>query len=299
MKRDIPTCTARLLTWTPGPFQMIHDLWEHDKHGQPFPGTDSAIVTVPPGVTGPDAPLLWGRTFCPQPVFDFCFQLLKENWSGLLEFPTFVWQMTLPRSLHAQVRVHRHWSYFSESHQLFDVRDFADEGDYFQIPGLTAEQRQDETCAMHRAQDSYRQMRDGGILPSLARGVLPQHINLGLSVQMNLRSLFQTVVMRRCHILQGTYWNPLLESMKSELCTKVDPRFAEFFNLQPCDITGRCLSPIEEELRKGGQDPHAVCSRYEELVRTDNKSSCCGSGCKGCLKSATERGATVERSNKE
>lgn len=287
MNREIPTCTARLLTWTPGPFQMIHDLWEHDKHGQGLPAQAPEVQAWPV------------EDACSQEAFDFVFQLLKENWSGLLEFPTFVWQMTLPRSLHAQVRVHRHWSFFSESHQLFDVRDFADEGDWFRIPGLTPEQGRLEEDAMRSSQDSYRRLRDAGILPSLARGVLPQHVNLGLSVQMNLRSLFQTVVMRRCHILQGTYWNPLLESMKAELCSKVDPRFAAFFDLQPCDITGRCLSPIEEELRKAGQDPHAVCPRYEELVRTDNKSSCCGSGCKGCLKSAVENGAKVERSNNE
>ena len=257
---------------------MVAELYNHDRFGKPISES-------------------WGRATDEQ--FDLVFQLLKEDWCGLLEFPTFSWQMMLPRSLHAQVRTHRHFSYFSESHQMNDASNFADDGDYFPIPGLSDEQRALETEAMEASQASYRGLRKAGILPALARGVLPMHINLGMSVGTNLRSLFKMVVNRRCHILQGTYWNPLLESMKAELCSKVDPRLEAMFGLQPCDLTGRCLSPLEEEARKAGIDPHAVCPRYEELTRTNNVSSCCGGGCKGCLKHAVETGVQVERSNRE
>lgn len=232
--------SALLLAWTTYPFDLVYQLFEHDKHGadlRPFrESTDTE--------------------------FEFVLQLLKEDWCGLLEMPMFVWQMVLPRSLHAQIRSHRHWSFFSESHQLSLPVDFADEQDYFHIPCASDVVRTTEMSAMQNAQTSYIELMKQGVLPALARGVLPMHINLGLSASCNLRSLFKTVVQRNCSILQGTYWTPLLDEMEEELCSKIDSRFKKIFDLRPCDVHSHCQSKIEQELRIAGKDPHQPCGIY-------------------------------------
>lgn len=268
--------TVELLQWTPHPINTVYQLFFHQKHGTPLepfgPATDEQ----------------WA----------FVRQLLLENWCGLLEFPVFIWNMVLPRAMHAQVRVHRHWSYWSESHQLYEPNEFANEKDYFEIPDLTPEQRHLETCAMRQSQLYYKLLREDGVLPALARGVLPLHINLGLSCAINLRSLVQTAILRRCHILQGTYWNPLLDRMADELATKVDPRLKELFFLQPCDVNGQCISPVEQELRVEGKDPHVPCPRYMVIREQPKSDACCGhGGCLGCLKGAVNNGRAVERRN--
>lgn len=188
--------------------------------------------------------------------FNFVFQLLKEDWCGLLELPNFVWHFVVPRSLHAQIRAHRHWSFFSESHQLMLQTKFAEQGDYFHIPGAN------EYKAMVESQKAYTALLNEGILPSLARGVLPMHINLGLTAGCNLRSMFQVIVQRNCDILQGTYWKPFLGQMELELCTKVDKRFSKLFRLKPCDVNNRCQSTIEQKLRIAEKDPHKPCPIY-------------------------------------
>ena len=249
---------AELVNFTPNPIDTIYDLYWHDKFGE-----DRADVPE-------------------KEKWAFVLQLLKEDWCGLLEFASFTWKFVVPRALHAQIRVHRHWSFWSQSHQLHEPKSFAEDGEYFSIPNLREEERPIEKEAMRDAQDKYNLLIQRGVLPSLARGVLPQHINLGLSVNCNLRSLFKVVVERRCHILQGTYWNPLLEMMKEEMVTKVNPLFGEIFNLQPCDVRGSCLSTIEQELRVSGADPHIVCPRYRSFKETG--SFCCGQACLGCTK---------------
>jgi hypothetical protein len=238
--RESPS--VKLLDWTTHPFDLVVQLFEHDKHGadlRPFRESTDA-------------------------EFEFVLQLLKEDWCGLLEMPIFVWQLVLPRSLHAQIRSHRHWSFFSESHQLSLPINFADVEDYFHIPVDVGDI---EKAAMQNAQAAYTALLNKGVLPSLARGVLPMHINLGLSAGCNLRSLFGLVVMRNCSILQGTYWKPLLASMCTELCQKVDLRFERIFRLKPCDINNRCQSTIEQELRVNGKDPHSPCSIYLERFK--------------------------------
>lgn len=188
--------------------------------------------------------------------FNFVLQLLKEDWCGLLELPTFVWHFVVPRSLHAQIRAHRHWSFFSESHQLMLQTEFAEQGDYFHIPGVN------EYKAMADAQLAYTHLLAQGISPALARGLLPMHINLGLTAGCNLRSMFQVIVQRNCDILQGSYWKPLLEEMEQELCMKVDKRFSKLFKLKPCNINNRCQSDIEQKLRIAKKDPHFPCEIY-------------------------------------
>lgn len=231
---------AKLLNWTPDPFNTIYHLYFFNKHGIPLPSSSSPATMK---------------------EFNFVLQLLKEDWCGLLELPTFVWNFVVPRSLHAQMRVHRHWSFFSESHQLNLPIDFANQGDYFHISATRLTERI-EHDAMVDAQTHYQDLLEQGVLPSLARGVLPIHINLGLTAGCNLRSLFQIIVLRNCDILQSTYWKPLLEEMEDELCTNVDKRFSKFFQLKPCDINNRCLSDIEQKLRLHNKDPHEVCSIY-------------------------------------
>lgn len=270
---------AKLISFSPAPFATIRAFWEHEKHYRDWREIfDQAIREH-------------DRTF------DFVLQLLKENWCPITEFPVFYWTFRVPRSLHAQLRNHRHWSTFSQSHQLYEPSDFADKQDYFQIPQTSLGQKAIEIRAMANAQKAYKTLRKSGILPSLARGVLPMHINLGLSACTNLRTLFNTVVMRRCHILQGTYWNPLLELMRKEMVDKVDPRCGEFFDLQPCDISDKCLSDIEQQLRYYGKDPHSVCPRWMEMERTHGRNNCCGKGCVGCLKHAVRNQTKVVRRN--
>ena len=266
---------AKLLQAPPNPAKLIKDLWEKDKHGIEL-GTRLELYVDD---------------------FEFMMQLLKEDWCPLTEFPVFIWQFRLPRSMHAQMRVHRHLSSFSESHQLAEPENFYDDKDYFKIPQTDEDSavRNNEDIAMESAQDAYRSLRALDVLPSLARGVLPMHINLDLSVAMNLRTMFKLIVTRRCHILQGTYWNPLLEMMEKELMA-YDARYVELFNYQPCDINKRCLSDIEQELRQAGQDPHAVCPRWRALRISNGTSTCCGNGCQGCLKHAVENNLDVERS---
>lgn len=272
LKRKSPS--AELLQWTRHPLHLVYNLFRHNKEGEPLEEPRRAEEFE----------------------VEFVKKLLKENWCGLLEFPSFSWQMVLPRSFHAQVRTHRHWSYFSESHQVSNPRNFASLGDYFHIPGLNSEQRRAELEAMRLAQQGYQQLLDTGVVHSLARGLLPMHINLALAVSTNLRSLFQTAVWRRCHVLQGTYWNALLDQMKTEIVNKVDSRLGFIFDLQPCDIRGSCPAEIEQRPRAEGLDAHEVCPRFRQLLRTENKSSCCGKGCQGCLKFARDRGLKVRRS---
>jgi len=232
--------SAVLLDWTEFPFHMIHQLYFYNKHGTKMKRFHSATRSE----------------------FEFVMELLKEDWCGLLEMPTFVWAFVLPRSLHAQIRTHRHWSFFSESHQLSLPIEFADQDDYFHIPGKSSIAKAVEQVAMKDSQDHYQELLELGVLPSLARGVLPMHINLGLTAGCNLRAMFQTIVLRNCNILQSTYWQPLLEQMEKELCKKVDERFSELFKLKPCNINKRCLSSIEQKLRIAGQDPHKPCKYY-------------------------------------
>lgn len=240
-KRQSPT--AVLLNWTEFPFNIIHQLYFYNKHGTKMRSFHRASEIQ----------------------FNFVLKLLQEDWCGLLEMPTFVWAFVLPRSLHAQIRTHRHWSFFSESHQLSLPTEFAEQGDYFHIPldepGDWATENIEKTI-MEDIQIAYRDLLNDGVLPSLARGVLPMHINLGLTAGCNLRAMFQTIVLRNCDILQSTYWQPLLEQMQEELCTKVDQRFSELFKLKPCDVNSRCLSSVEQELRIIGKDPHEPCEHY-------------------------------------
>jgi len=234
--------SARLLDWTENPFNKIYQLYFYTKHGTKMKRFHEATTKE----------------------FDFVLKLLKEDWCGLLELPTFVWSFVLPRSLHAQVRTHRHWSFFSESHQLSLPTEFANQGDYFSIrkPPLDCKITNLEIDAMHNAQMSYINLLAEGVLPSLARGVLPMHINLGLIAGCNLRTMFQTIVLRNCDILQGSYWQLLLEEMKNELVTKVDYRLGLLFDLKPCSANNKCLSSIEQELRIQEKDPHEPCSIY-------------------------------------
>lgn len=223
---------------------MIYRLYFHNKHGTPLAKKEFRVATTK--------------------EFNFVLQLLKEDWCGLLELPTFVWHFVVPRSLHAQIRAHRHWSFFSESHQLMLQTKFAEQGDYFHIPKppLDSAITNLEVNAMADAQKSYKALLNEGVLPSLARGVLPMHINLGLTAGCSLRSMFQMIVLRNCDILQGTYWEPLLGQMELELCTKVDKRFSKIFKLKPCDINNKCLSDIEQKLRLHDKDPHEACQIY-------------------------------------
>lgn len=234
-----------MLDWTESPFNMIYQLYFYNKHGKKIKPFTSAT----------------------DKEFNFVLELLKENWCGLLELPTFVWTFVLPRSLHAQIRAHRHWSFFSESHQLSLPTEFAEQGDYFRIPDNKAMHDQREYKAMEDAQFHYRELLEQGVLPSLARGVLPLHINLSLTAASNLRTMFQTIVLRNCDILQGSYWHPLLKEMREELVNKVDFRFAELFKLKPCDVNNRCLSSIEQNLRMAGKDPHEVCPIYSKRFK--------------------------------
>ncbi len=235
--------TAKLLNWTPAGINMIYNLFFCNKHGKPWKKINAPASTK---------------------EFNFVFQLLKEDWCGLLELPTFVWHFVVPRSLHAQIRVHRHWSFFSESHQLMLQTEFANQGDYFHIPKPPLDNiiTNLEVNAMADAQLAYTRLLAQGVLPSLARGVLPMHINLGLTAGCSLRSMFQVIVQRNCDILQSTYWKPLLKEMERELCTKIDTRFSKFFKLKPCDINNRCQSDIEQNLRIQGKDPHEPCEIY-------------------------------------
>lgn len=239
---------AELLYWTKQPFHMIYQLFFHAKHEKPFGKMRKAT----------------------NKEFRFVFNLLCENWCGLLEMPTFVWKFVLPKSLHSQVRAHRHWSFFSQSHQLKQCWNFATKKEYFEIPTKDSEVREIEKGIMSDCQEAYEQLiREGCIQPGMARGVLPQHINLGLIASCNLRAMFQVIVLRRCNILQTQYWHPLLQKMKQELCKKVDSRFAVLFRYSPCDINKRCLSPIEQELRVQNKDPHSPCFRYMHEFRKD------------------------------
>ncbi len=267
---------AELISWTPNPLGMIYDTYHNEKHGIGLPQN---------GVFGELAPS----------QKDEALALLFENWGPFLEFPQTLWSFRVPRSFHAQLRVHRHWSCWSESHQLVEPREFYTQGDYYEPDTMSVVQTDAYRTAMSNAQDAYNGLLDQGLLPAIARNVLPMSINLGLTAGINLRALTQTVILRRCHIFQGTFWNPLLEQMRHELVTKVDPALEAIFKLQPCDF-GSCISTVEQEQRVRGEDPHKPCPRYIELKKTDGKSNCCGDSCLGCLKNAEEKGFTVHRS---
>jgi hypothetical protein len=130
---------------------------------------------------------------------------------------------------------------------------------------------------------------------SLARNALPMGINLALAASCNLRSLFKTAVARRCHVLQGTFWNLLLDQMKAEVMEKVDPRIGRWFDLQPCDVAGRCTCLTEQQPRIAGDDQHAPCPRLIQHHFDDREPCPRAEGCVGCLKWAREHGVSVSR----
>jgi len=277
---------AKLIYCTPDPLMLIWHAYHHEKHN----------IFLPPWPFYPKEEMVENDEMRKEAL-----DLLLEGWGPFLELPQTVWSFRVPRALHAQMRVHRHWSCWSQSHQLHEPSTFASIGKDYWMPSFEFVDTEDVDLARERfrsmmltAEEHYAELRQF-TLPSIARLVLPQAINLGLTCGINLRALTQTAIHRRCHIFQGTLWNPLLDLMCEQL-TEVDPMLKKIFQLQPCDLGNRCLSAVEQEQRVTRQDPHAVCPRYKELVKSKGMRNCCDSGCEGCLKFAVKARAQVKRS---
>jgi hypothetical protein len=148
--------------------------------------------------------------------------------------------------------------------------------------------------AVLAALGAYKSLREQGLLPSVARLVLPQATMLGLTAGINLRSLRDLAVLRRCHIFQGIWWNPLLDMMRQEVADKIDPALARIFDYQPCDL-GPCLSKVEQFQRVNKQDPHDPCPRF--FCKRPLGDRCVRKvGCEGCMRRFRERGELTERS---
>lgn len=222
------------------------------------------------------------------------WHLMREDWCPILEWPQFIWYFRVPLALHAQIRTARHWSFFSESHQLRDASAFYDNGDFYEPPagmnGVCSEVENIHREALQESQIKYNELLKTGVLPSIARGVLPMHKRLGLYACCSLRSLFKMVVVRRCNIFQMSYWHPLLEVMEQEVWEKLHPderedrSILDMFKWQPCDLTGKCLSGVEQRLRDCGLDPHSICPRWKTIEKTNGEKTCCHSGCEGCFR---------------
>jgi len=215
-------------------------------------------------------------------------QLLREGWCPALEFPRMVWRFRIPRSLHAQLTKHRRWSFWSESHQLVAAENFFTKADFFVPDGIAPDSAEAQIYldAMESAEASYAILREQGLLPAHARHVLPMAINLGLLGAVDFRAFFHMIILRRCHIFQSSLWTPLIELMRKEVFEKVDQALDPLFGLQPCDLTGRCLSDFEQGLRQAGTDPHASCPRWREMQASKGARTCCEESCPDCLRAA-------------
>jgi len=267
----LPSCV--LYNWTPRPLETVWLTWQFAKDPN-----FTAMPTV--GLGAPDqwaidaddersrmveyAPTLPSR----EELVSF-FEKLVKDYTQIPEFITFNFACTnIPRAMMDQITRHRRFSFFVQSLRVVDAGQFAEESDYFTPPSVDENEeirvQLDYKNAMHSAAVYYKTLVAAGVPLEDARGVLPLHLNTKMCIAMNLRAFIESVQTRSCHLLQQVYWKPLLGSMREQLVSKVDPALDYIFE-PPCKFHGRCLSPIEQQMRVEGKDPHEPCSLYREL----------------------------------
>ncbi len=107
--------------------------------------------------------------------------------------------------------------------------------------------------------------------PEIARGVLPMHVNSRLVMGITLREFARLMGQRTCWIAQGSYWQPLIACMRSELDIYLGGELSDSIFQPPCQTQGTCIMPDEADNRLRGESPYEPCPLYTEEVKQASK----------------------------
>jgi thymidylate synthase (FAD) len=188
------------------------------------------------------------------------------------EYVNTVWCVEgMPRAFWDQFDRCRHAAFWEQSVRILDLRDFADEQEYW-IPDAVAKQPEAlarYNATMRQIQDGYNDLMKLGVPSEDARGLLPLHINVRGTCCINLRALKQLISNRVCFIAQGSYWLPVVHGMMQELSKHLSQRVMTSLANLPCHGKGRC--PIEGNVvtRLTSEDPNPVCPIYLKRFAKD------------------------------
>lgn len=260
-----PKPRAKLISWTPDPINLIYQVWEFAKTNDGLlPATEQTAVMQSFPRCEPNYRLPLGR----EEETEF-FKRMMLDWTGIPEMALFTFAFfDIPVALLGQLARHRFGKLFVRSARVFPAGKFADEERFFTPDSCSLAEDEARNSVYRRAMESsqaaYNELIELGVPCEDARGVLPMHGLYDMCFAMDLRSLAAMVQKRTCLILQQQYWAPLLSTMRKELCERVDDRL-EFIFKPPCEFRGKCISPMEQELRVQGKDPNPPCPLYANL----------------------------------
>jgi hypothetical protein len=264
---------AILLSATPNPLETMWNgwFWTRDP-SKVIQGT--TIQDVPahyvPGV--PLRPKTTSLTNFTSELVQHALNMLKEH-VPIPEMVQFMFGLSsIPRSFQEQIVRTRKAAFFCETHRVVDKSSFADEEDYFPPDGEpTSNIDYEYKRAMFNAQEAYRCLRAMNVPPELARGVLPMHVNSRLVMGIDLRTFTGMMRQRTCWIAQGSYWQPLIESIRPQMEGYIGKEVSDYIFQPPCEVDGTCIMETEAQARQRGESPYEPCPKYIWPVEKDGK----------------------------
>jgi len=170
--------------------------------------------------------------------------------------PVFYIIENVPRSAVDQIDRSRVGVAFWE--QSLRVKDLTKTFDYFIPPGLDKNSSQIYEEIMSKCRDAYIDLIGHGVSREMARGVVPLHINVRLSVQANLRSVLTIVSHRICHYAQSGYWRPIAQGLLDGLWKFIPALKDKNILTIPC--IGKSYCPYEKDVLDRREDAsNPVC----------------------------------------
>lgn len=265
---------ATLLTATPSPLMILWNAWYWTRD-------PTKVYVIKPGRP---AYRLGTDEFTPDPnrpsvenFMQHALQMLKEH-VPIPEMVHMTWGLeNIPRSFQEQIVRTRQAAFFCETHRVVDKSDFYYDGDFFDSigvhpPGWEMVRDGEDMYykAMRAAQLAYRDLIKHGVPPELARGVLPMHVNSRLAMGINLREFARLMAQRTCWIAQGSYWLPLMASMRPQMEEYIGKEVSDSIFRPPCQgATPVCIMEGEAEARLRGEGPYQPCPLYSEIFKKD------------------------------
>lgn len=243
---DNPAPKATLIAWTKNPLRVLAftDAYCHGKTS--IPEYDIVI--------GRDDELRY-------------FDSIKFDFASIAEMVSFVFALeNIPAAFLAQLSRHRFISMHVQTLRVDDQSQFK-----AYLPdeiAVNVKASEIYAQAMDASRLAYSLLREAEVSPEMARGVLPVHVYYKMVIAVNLRVLIQLASQRLCYIAQPSFWRPFLNSMKSELESKVDPVLGTIF-VPLCAMKGTCLSPREQGLRVTGRVEYPPCPIFEKHFNAD------------------------------
>ena len=153
----------------------------------------------------------------------------------------------VPRAFVDQLDRTRQAGFWEQSVRVKDLSTFAESGEYFRPPDCNDPQiAHVYDTAMMQIQESYRKLRELGMRPEHARGVVPIHLNVRADMTVNLRTLRELISKRTCFFAQGDYWRPVVNTLLEQIMDPevsqmpMDPRTLKLFTGLPCDGKSEC-----------------------------------------------------------